>query len=693
MEDNIKSISTDLFYKVRSKFSGLKLGTETGEVTINPEDAVFFDFDYMEGDNPIGHVSISLAETGSMKVYYSTGITEAMDSVQKDGWYTFLKSMRAFAKRRLMSFDTRDIAKEVLDKRDYAFLSQYGGNSTVGESTMNEGMYGTNKTSYQKLEDTKLIVKHTKQVDETQPGSRSRNISGLFIENSSGERFKYPFIHLAGARAMQRHVQEGGLPYDEIGQYIVSLSEQLAQLRSFGNYVVKNDLMNSETNGIVERSKQALEDIRTTIKRLSGKNFYNEFKENFKPVENTQIPNEIVDDLTSKFTVRKFNEELKDVFPIIHQLMMRDEDRQETDVVETEENLKDHFSKFENWVQKLGEESSIESSDEEERQSTIEKLNKLVGDHFAAGMDGTNAIQSLESIGIKDQLLMKQIKELSKEDSNACVRPLIKSYLENLVREGKLSQDEFAKVDFGDMTEEGAEEIQEKFTSKDLAEFIYSFYDKETGKFPKGETGVLTMVEKKFGDRAAKVANGFIQKLSSKQDEGILDTLWGASKDAIRDPSVDYDKVKKDSDFVYDLQDAGYSDKQIKMAYGILNDPRYKQGNLKGALAAIEKIAPGMSEEPAIQNAIRATQESIETDEKLSIGQQMARDGIKYSRDKEKEIIGQIGEYMKKSGYSEKQIRYYLNYDEDFIPDVLGELPRDTGESDELNRIKQLSGF
>ena len=615
MEDNIKSISTDLFYKVRSKFSGLKLGTETGEVTINPEDAVFFDFDYMDGDNPVGHVSISLAEHGSMKVYYSTGITEDMDTVQKDGWYTFLKSMRAFAKRRLMSFDTRDIAKEVLDKRDYAFLSQYGGNSTVGESTMNEGMYGTNKTSYQKLQDTKLIVKHTKQVDETQPGARSRNISGLFIENSSGERFKYPFIHLAGARAMQRHVQEGGLPYDEMGQYIVSLSEQLAQLRSFSNYVVKNDLMNSETNGIVERSKQALEDIRTTIKRLSSKNFYNEFKENFKPVENAEIPNEIVDDLTSKFTVRKFNEELKDVFPIIHQLMMRDEDRQNTDVVETEENLKDHFSKFENWVQKLGEDSSIESSDDEERLSTIEKLNKLVGDHFAAGMDGTNAIQSLESIGIKDQQLMKQIKELAKDDSNACVRPLIKKYLENLVREGRLSEDDFAKVEFGDMEDEATEdsdEVQENFTSKDLAEFIYSFYDKLKRKFPKGETGVLTMVEKKFGDRAAKVANGFIQKLSSQQDEGILDTLWGASKDAIRDPSVDWDKTERESDMVYALQDAGYSDKQIKQAYGILNDPRYKQGNLTGALEKIEKIAPGMAKHPAFQKVMKATQESIE---------------------------------------------------------------------------------
>jgi hypothetical protein len=120
------------------------------------------------------------------------------------------------------------------------------------------------------------------------------------------------------------------------------------------------------------------------------------------------------------------------------------------------------------------------------------------------------------------------------------------------------------------------------------------------------------MVEKKFGDRAAKVANGFIQKLSSKQDEGILDTLWGASKDAIRDPSVDWDKTERESDMVYALQDAGYSDQQIKQAYGILNDPRYKQGNLTGALEKIEKIAPGMAKHPAFQKVMKATQESIE---------------------------------------------------------------------------------
>ena len=123
--DATNNIATDLFYKIRSRFKGLKLGNETGQITINPEEARFFDFDYMEGEKAIGHVSISLAESNSLKVYFSTGISESMDVGQKKNWYGFLKELRVFAKRRLMSFDTRDIAKDNLDRRDFEFLSQY----------------------------------------------------------------------------------------------------------------------------------------------------------------------------------------------------------------------------------------------------------------------------------------------------------------------------------------------------------------------------------------------------------------------------------------------------------------------------------------------------------------------------------------------------------------------------------------
>ena len=96
--DATNNIATDLFYKIRSRFSGLKLGNDTGAITINPEEARFFDFDYKDGEAAIGHVSISLAENNSIKVYFSTGITESMDTTQKEGWYGFLKELRLFSK-------------------------------------------------------------------------------------------------------------------------------------------------------------------------------------------------------------------------------------------------------------------------------------------------------------------------------------------------------------------------------------------------------------------------------------------------------------------------------------------------------------------------------------------------------------------------------------------------------------------
>tara|TARA_B100001057_G_scaffold500350_1_gene614921 strand:- start:7860 stop:8768 length:909 start_codon:yes stop_codon:yes gene_type:complete len=55
-----------------------------------------------------------------------------------------------------------------------------------------------------------------------------------------------------------------------------------------------------------------------------------------------------------------------------------------------------------------------------------------------------------------------------------------------------------------------------------------------------------------------------------------------------------------------------YSDQQIKMAFGILNDPRYKQGNYSGAHAAIEKVAKGLASHPSVANALRRANESEE---------------------------------------------------------------------------------
>jgi hypothetical protein len=461
--DAINNISTDLFYKVRSRFQGLKLGNETGEITINPEEARFFDFDYQENKNAIGHVSISLAEPNSMKVYFSTGITEAMDDGQKKNWYGFLKELRMFAKRRLMAFDTRDIAKDNLDRRDYEFLSQYSKpknqqntvTTPVGESIMSESaLYGSKTVSYQKLMDTRLIIKHSQAVmDDAAPGARSRNISGLFVENQDGERFKYPFIHLAGARAMQRHVANGGVPYDDIGKSIVNMSEEIAQLKSFGNYVVRNDLMNSDTNNVVERSAEQLNRLREQIKAMSKQSHYEQYRESFQAQTQEEVPQEFVEEFTEKFTVRNFKEDIKNVFPVLYRLMkesdigyddivaMTTTEQETVEDVELGEN--NEFDRFESWVMGLGEESAIQSQDPDEQATAIQQLQELVSQAFPAGVDGSNAVESLKGV-IDDPQLQQQIKTQSKEDESVDVRGLVQGWLQLYAPEV------LEQLDFGD---------------------------------------------------------------------------------------------------------------------------------------------------------------------------------------------------------------------------------------------------
>ena len=54
-----------------------------------------------------------------------------------------------------------------------------------------------------------------------------------------------------------------------------------------------------------------------------------------------------------------------------------------------------------------------------------------------------------------------------------------------------------------------------------------------------------------------------------------------------------------------------FTDKEIKMAYGVLNDPRYKGGNYSGAVEVINKIAPGLADHPSVAKALARTNEAV----------------------------------------------------------------------------------
>ena len=324
--------SNDLFNKIRSKFGNIQIGDTMGEATANPGDAVFFDFDFQEAGDSFGRVSISLADGESVKVFYNQGLVSKLEEDDKTAWYSFLKELKDFAVTHQLGFDVRDITKSSLTKQDYKNIADQ--NQTVNTADMSEelnrivklsglaeSLTGTAKSSFENLDKTRLIIRHSKAVDENIPGDRTRNINSLYIENSDGERFKYPVIHLAGARAMSRHVANGGVPHDDFGKHIVGVSEQIAQLNSFSRYAANKDQLNDSAGDIIEKAKMKLETMRKYIKGLSKQKNYEAIRETFQPSAIAELDDATKNSLREKFTLKHMDDRVESALPLLHSIM------------------------------------------------------------------------------------------------------------------------------------------------------------------------------------------------------------------------------------------------------------------------------------------------------------------------------------------------------------------------------------
>lgn len=115
-----------------------------------------------------------------------------------------------------------------------------------------------------------------------------------------------------------------------------------------------------------------------------------------------------------------------------------------------------------------------------------------------------------------------------------------------------------------------------------------------------------------------------LEELEALEEEDELEEAMVSVDDFDDRPASDYKLTSRSEEKTaggtlrkseYEREDGEFTEKQIKMAFGILNDPRYKGGNLTDAIEAIEGIAPGLSEHPAVQRAMLATSESIELSE------------------------------------------------------------------------------
>lgn len=448
MDKNLDKIAIELFGKIRTQFPSVKLRDKDEEPTDVHKEARFFEFDFEKQGQNLGTITISIDdnpdnESDGLVVMFSQNIADGQPTYVKRQWFRFLESLSDFASRNFMEFNVRDITKSNLDKRDRNQLV----NNSRGDNSMTESkLWGTSKTSFQKMGEATLIVRHTKPVNYNLPAGRTMHIDSIYVENIDGERFKYPYKHLNGARALATHVAHGGNSYDSIGKHIISLSEELNKLRMFKNYVDRNPMVSEAMGNINSKVYSRIDDVKKEIFNLQNSSYYQAFAESFTDNEDIEIPEDIVNDWIDRLTIRTFNEELKNVFPYIYKLVGEevapikelgiDDLIGEESTYSSPSRFNNTFSEleeFENFISGIDEENALLNVEDSQAEA-INKLNELMVQEIPVGTDGVNAIESLQGI-IDDKDLMEVFKELGQVNPETDARPIIKTYLEKYDRE------------------------------------------------------------------------------------------------------------------------------------------------------------------------------------------------------------------------------------------------------------------
>ena len=173
-----------------------------GKSTLDQEQAVY---QYVPDQNIMVMVNY---DNTDVEVWYDPSTTDVE-------WFNkeFKPRIKAIARRYLYGTSIRSYDGDIEPKQ-----------MVHRTETVSEGRNSL-KISYHPLGGTQIRLAHTKSVTEEKPGARSRNIQALFVEKD-GERFRFPYNHLLGARVMALHVESGGKPWDDQGTKIVEISRR-----------------------------------------------------------------------------------------------------------------------------------------------------------------------------------------------------------------------------------------------------------------------------------------------------------------------------------------------------------------------------------------------------------------------------------------------------------------------------------
>lgn len=317
MSRELEKVSEALFEKIRSRFENISLGDDSATETSDPSKAKFFNFNYVSKDGEdFGNVTISIVDEKSLKVYFSRNISEKLNDEQRKEWYDFLHNIRYFARRNLLTFDTRDITRSNLNIKDIKNISKSDGTLTTNDIAESR-MYGNTKMSFENIGSARVMIKHNESIDPNLRGIRSRKIATIYVENAEGERFKMKHNRLKGARAMARHLSEGGTPYDEIGSHISGMIDEVAGLGRFVRSMKNRTFEDSTTVDMVEAASNYYADLSNKLSKMKSGRGYGEFKESFIPSKQ-QLDEVDINELKEKFVKKIFDDRMMEALPYVH---------------------------------------------------------------------------------------------------------------------------------------------------------------------------------------------------------------------------------------------------------------------------------------------------------------------------------------------------------------------------------------
>jgi|TARA_B110000908_G_scaffold161884_1_gene206706 hypothetical protein len=276
-------LSQEIFNILKGANIKLKLFDPEGNKTLDPElSARFYAYDQ-------DFLITIRDEDGQVELVVQAGASFNFDKNKN-----LLNSIKRAGHNAMAEYNIRKFDKNI-EPKDFA------------HETVSEGYAvatGSLKTSYIQLpESTRLIIRHSKGVNEEVRGSRSRNIQSMFIENADGERFKFPHKYLQGAKAMAKHVSMGGTPYDAIGESIISICEEVSQCNQFIRHVRTNKLVNEGNANIVETIKHKLNELKNTVKNLQTTRGYDSYE---APTSTIAENSEKEVDISDKFMYNTF---------------------------------------------------------------------------------------------------------------------------------------------------------------------------------------------------------------------------------------------------------------------------------------------------------------------------------------------------------------------------------------------------